>query len=306
MSSLYITSDKPRAGKTSLAVTIQNKIKNEGKTVSLLNPFSQQNEKITLEAVVESFNSTAQDTDINIVEGLSNLEDSNADLARELVEAIDAKVILVLGYSPSLYSGIALRAQMLFGDRLAGVVINGVTKYKKRVIVKNLVDELQGQGVKVLAVVPEDRRLLGVSVGQLAEHIGGTFLYGEDKKDAFVEHLMIGGLVLDWGVLYFERFENKAVIVRGNRPDLQMAALSTPTSCIVLTASESAIEYVQIEAREEEIPLICVPIDTLDTALVLETLQDRAEFDHPLKQKRFIELIDENGDWVSILGAAGL
>ena len=129
MSSLYITSDKPRAGKTSLAVTIQNKIKNEGKTVSLLNPFSQQNENITLEAVVESFNSTAQDTDINIVEGLSNLEDSNADLARELVEAIDAKVILVLGYSPSLYSGIALRAQMLFGDRLAGVVINGVTKY---------------------------------------------------------------------------------------------------------------------------------------------------------------------------------
>ena len=306
MPSIYITSDKPRSGKTALAVTLKRKIEGQGKKVSLIVPFSDGKENSTLESVVGIVKTEGKDSDINIIEGLGDLDNNSGDLSRQLVESIDAKVILVLGYSPSLYSGVALRAQMLFGDRLAGVVINGVTIYKQKRAIGNLIDELEGQGVKILATIPEDRKLLGVTVGELAEHIGGTFLYGEHKKDLFIDNFMIGGLVLDWGVLYFERHENKAVIVRGNRPDLQMAALSTPTSCVVLTGtgSEGAIEYVQIEAEEEEIPLICVETNTLDTVGVLEELQDRTEFNHTVKEERFLELLDENGDWPSILAIA--
>ena len=306
MPSIYITSDKPRSGKTALAVTLKRKIEEQGKKVSLIVPFSDANENSTLESVVGIVKTEGKDSDINIIEGLGDLDNNSGDLSRQLVESIDAKVILVLGYSPSLYSGVALRAQMLFGDRLAGVVINGVTIYKQKRAIGNLIDELEGQGVKILATIPEDRKLLGVTVGELAEHIGGTFLYGVHKKDLFIDNFMIGGLVLDWGVLYFERHENKAVIVRGNRPDLQMAALSTPTSCVVLTGtgSEGAIEYVQIEAQEEEIPLICVETNTLDTVGVLEELQDRTEFNHTVKEERFLELLDENGDWPSILAIA--
>lgn len=306
MPSIYITSDKPRSGKTALAVTLKRKIEEQGKRVSFMTPFSDGKEKATLESVVGTVKTEGKDSEISIIEGLGDLDNDNGDLSRQLVESIDAKVILVLGYSPSLYSGVALRAQMLFGDRLAGVVINGVTIYKQKRAIENLIDELEGQGVKILATIPEDRKLLGVTVGELAEHIGGTFLYGEHKKDLFIDNFMIGGLVLDWGVLYFERHENKAVIVRGNRPDLQMAALSTPTSCLVLTGtgSEGAIEYVQIEAEEEEIPLICVETNTLDTVGVLEELQDRTEFNHIVKEERFLELLDQNGDWTSILAIA--
>ena len=306
MPSIYITSDKPRSGKTALAVTLQRKIEEHGKAATVITPFSGVKEDATLESVLETVKNEGKDSDINIIEGLGDLENNSGDLSRQLVESIDAKVILVLGYSPSLYSGIALRAQMLFGDRLAGVVINGVTVYKQKNAIVSLIDELEGQGVKILATIPEDRKLLGFTVGELAQHIGGTFLYGEHKKDLFIDNLMIGGLVLDWGYLYFERHENKAVIVRGNRPDLQMAALSTPTSCLVLTGtgSEGAIEYVQIEAEEEEIPLICVETNTLDTVGVLEKLQDRAEFNHTVKEERFSELIDNNGDWTSILAVA--
>ncbi len=308
MPSIYITSDKPRSGKTALAITLQRKIAEHGKRVSLIKPFDGVKKDATLESIVEEVNSGSKDSEINIIEGLGDLENKNGDMSRQLVESIDAKVILILGYSPSLYSGVALRAQMLFGDRLAGVVINGVTIYKQKAAILDLISELEGQGVKVLATIPEDRKLLGFTVGELAEHIGGTFLYGEDKKDVFIDNFMIGGLVLDWGVLYFERHENKAVIVRGNRPDLQMAALSTPTSCLVLTGtgSEGAIEYVQIEAEEEEIPLIRVEANTLDTVSVIEKLQDQSEFNHVIKEERFLELIDKNGDWAAILEVAEL
>ncbi|MQF49076.1 hypothetical protein FIM08_04180, partial [SAR202 cluster bacterium AC-647-N09_OGT_505m] len=97
-------------------------------------------------------------------------------------------------------------------------------------------------------------------------------------------------------VLYFERFANKAVIVRGDRPDIQMAALGTPTSCIVLTGGHSPIQYVSYEAGEEEIPLIQVEADTLSTAAALESLQDISTFDHPLKQEQFRELMSQHGD----------
>ena len=57
-------------------------------------------------------------------------------------------------------------------------------------------------------------------------------------------------------------YENKAVIVRGDRPDLQMAALNTSTACIVLTKGVEPIEYVRYEAEQEEVSLIVVETDT--------------------------------------------
>jgi BioD-like phosphotransacetylase family protein len=121
-----------------------------------------------------------------------------------------------------------------------------------------------------------------------------------------VEHFLIGGLILDWGVLYFERFSNKAVIVRGDRPDIQMAALGTPTSCIVLTGGHSPIQYVSYEAGEEEVPLIQVEADTLSTAAALESLQEKALFDHPMKQEQFRELMSQHVDWDALYRSLGV
>ena len=143
-------------------------------------------------------------------------------------------------------------------------------------------------------------------MGQLAQHLDGKFLNWEEKRDNFVEHYLIGGMILDWGVLYFERFANKAVIVRGDRPDIQMAALKTPTSCIVLTGGHPPIQYVDYEAGEEEVPLIQVETDTLSTASALESLQEKVLFDHPMKQDQFQELMSQHGDWEALYQSLGL
>ena len=103
MPSIYITSDKPRSGKTALAVTLQRKIEEHGKAATLITPFSGVKEDATLESVLETVKNEGKDSDINIIEGLGDLENNSGDLSRQLVESIDAKVILVLGYSPSLY-----------------------------------------------------------------------------------------------------------------------------------------------------------------------------------------------------------
>jgi len=261
---------------------------------------------LSLDTALATFRQVSSGTDVAVVEGLSGLDAPVGDASRRLADGLDARVVVVIGYTPDLGVEEAQEAKQVFGDRLAGVVINGVTKYKTREVKTHLSQNIESEGVKVLAVIPEDRRLLGVTVGQIAHHLNGRFLNWEEKKDNFVEHYLIGGMVLDWGVLYFERFENKAVIVRGNRPDVQMATLRTPTSCIVLTGGHPPIQYVDYEADQEEVPLIQVETDTLTTAAALESLQEKSLFDHPIKHARFLELMSQHGDLAAISQSLGV
>jgi len=342
MSVVYVASDRERVGKTAVCVTLAHHLSQEGKKVALFKPFHLQTqagetdtdgqilrqaanvhvaeaaqwpiavsqdanlEDLPVEQALGAFREATAGADISIVEGLSGLADPLGPASHRLAEELDAVAIVVIGYAPDLTVEKVLMAKQLFGERLAGVIINGVTRYKLREVKAKLAPMIENAGVKVLAAIPEDRRLLGVSVGQLAQHLNAKFLSGEEKKDNFVEHFLIGGLILDSGVLYFERFSNKAVIVRGDRPDIQMAALGTPTSCILLTGGQPPIQYVSYEAGEEEVPLVQVESDTLSTVAALESLQGKALFDHPLKEEQFRELMSQHGDQEALYRSLGI
>ena len=342
MPTLYVASNQPRAGKTAVCVTLAHQLSQHGKKVALFKPFQLQTsggerdpdgqilrqaanvqgatdaswpmslsqdvdlQHLPIGQMLEAFRESTSGADVSIVEGLSGLANPMGPASNHLAGELDALVIAVIAYNPDNALEDVLSARQIFGDRLVGVVLNGVTRYKVREVRNQLAPRIETKGVKVLAAIPEDRRLLGVSVDQLAQHLEGTFLAWEEKRDNFVEHFLIGGLILDWGVLYFERFANKAVIVRGDRPDIQMAALGTPTSCIVLTGGHSPIQYVSYEAGEEEVPLIQVEADTLSTAAALEALQEKSIFDHPMKQEKFRELMSQHGDLASLYQSLGI
>ena len=130
--------------------------------------------------------------------------------------------------------------------------------------------------------MPEDRALLGVTVGQIVAHLDGELLLNADKENQLVDNVMIGGMVLDWAVHYFGQSETKVVIVRGDRPDIQIAALHTPTRCLVLTGGHRPLQYITHEASEEEVPLVVVQSNTLDTAKIIETLFEMATVHPPV------------------------
>ena len=114
---------------------------------------------------------------------------------------------------------------------------------------------------------------------------------------------MVGGLGLDSGESYFSLRENKAVIIRGDRPDVQMAALATTTSCMVATNDVEPIEYVVNEAELDEVPIILVRDDTLTTMDSLNSLQQGVRFNHPPKLERFASLMTEHVNLDAIYGA---
>ena len=330
MPSIYIASDKPRSGKTSVAISIATRLMASDKKTVLVKPISVRDGSVKGDKDgdilrtangSDSVNSNdwpvmvssniddhidqmdqgikiVNDIDssvFSVVEGLSGLKADTGKASKNIAENLDARVVVVLGYDESAIIGAAIDAKSLFGDRLCGVIINGVTRYKLREAKRVTLPKIELEDIRVLAVIPEDRKLLGTTVSELAEHLNGEIITWKAKGDNFVDNYLIGGMVLDWGVLYFERHLNKAVIVRGDRPDIQMAALQTETSCLILTGGHDPIQYVEYEAQEEEVPIIKVDSDTLNTTIALESLQGKSLFGHPVKRKQFNDLIDQNG-----------
>ena len=335
MTVLYVASDREGAGKTALCAAVARGLEQRGRRVAVFKPVvgaetgseSDPDSSIyhrllgqqpagwpldlpdggltpgLMEDIESAFNRVADGTDVVLVEGSCALspEDSN-----RLADALDARVLAVARYRHDMSASQLARWGAPFGDRLLGFVINGLTRYLGTEVGTKLLPAMESEGLVSFGVIPEDRRLLGVTVGQLAEHLDGRFVVCEEKADTIVEHLMVGGRGMDPADLYFGLRKKKAVIARGDRPDIQMSAMGTPTSCMVLTRGIEPIEYVRYEAEQEGISVLVVQTDTLGTMDALNTLIERARFDHPLKLCRFVELVERHVDLGALFGGMGL
>ena len=333
MSILYVVSDRQGVGKTAVCMGLAQLLRGQSKSVAAIKPIADDENDTDIEMYARLLGSDTGDWPIasaenvtgghldevsTLISGLASendfviVESSNglaATPGRIICDNVDAKVLVVAGYGASLSHGGVLATGAPYGGRVIGYIINGVTQYMGSEVRASLVPPIAAQasmrGARVLGIVPEDRCLLGVSVSQLMAHLDGELISEEMEEDALVEYLMVGGLSLDPGEYYYGIHDNRAAIVRGDRPDLQMSALSAPgsTACLVATGGKVPIEYVRYEAEQEETPVILVQWDTLETMARLDSLLDSSSFNHPDKVRRSEELLKEHIDMEGLLHA---
>ena len=345
MSVLFVTSTQPRAGKTAVAAALATFLVQTGQEVRYFKPVAPNLEedadtrffsevvlpgreavskpaisasledlyqgKPSLEEMSKSVNASfarlSQRRGVILVEAppLLRLDGEVMDVTVGLLAMLDASALLVVPYSPDLSAESVHKAASSIKGHLLGVVINGVTRYRSRDVVGRLVPAIEADGIKVLGAVPEDRVMAAVTVGQVAQELQGRWVLGQNKAGDLIEHFLIGGNVMDWGVGYFARKENKAVVVRGNRPDIQMASLSTPTACLVCTGGSDPIEYVYHESNQRGVPVIVVESGTVETADALSRVVEQATVHHPHKLQRFLDLMTQSIDMESLKEALG-
>ncbi len=296
MPALLIASTKPRVGKTAFAALIASRLLDTGRKVGLASGASDSDGDLDAFRTLVGEAATADSPssaggDISIVEGLSDDTAGNLGIAGE----IDARIVLIAELGDEI-----MGPAEEFGDRLAGVVINNLSRYRRHALETELLPALAAAEIPFLGAIPEDRRLVASTVRQISEHLGGEFSGWEEHSDELVDHILIGGNILDWGVHYFAARENAIVIVRGDRPDIQMAALATPIRGLVLTEGVQPLEYVHYEADQEEIPVTVVSAGTHDAAATLESLQETARFDHADKLTRLQEIAADAVDFDAI------
>ena len=179
-------------------------------------------------------------------------------------------------------------------QRLCGLLVNAMPPYRIRETNARLLSETEASDGHLLGIIPEDRTMLAPTVGQLARYMNAQWVLGEEKSDDLVCRVLIGGNLMDPGVTYFGRHQDQGVVVRGDRPDIQLAALGSELTCLVLTGGHQPIPYVHNEAQQQGVALLVVKHDTHATAEAVGALISQGSVYHKRKAKHFAHLLAEH------------
>ena len=321
MSLLIVASDSPGAGKTAATLALAQISNENGGSASAFKPFALTDDDPDQAVFADLANPTPDGWPIRISDSGPTSDDiaaaahplsiaaagdnpvivempSEIDAGglAELADAWDASVLLAAAYRRDLRASDLGDWQYALGDRLAGVLVNGLTRYLGTEANDNLIPSLEEAGMPLVGLIPEDRFMLSVSVEEIRNGLNGRYVVEDGDLDAPIEWFQVGAMSLDPGELRFGLYDNNAVVVRGDRPDIQMSALNSSVSCLVLTGGIEPIEYITYEAGEEEVPVMVVETDTDSTMYALNEVTNSARMNSAAKVARFAELLRTHAD----------
>jgi len=328
---LYITSSEAGAGRTTVCAGVGKCLLDDGKKVGFLKPTITDVENPPKEIadsdpvfmksifaleepvdrlcpvisdgsnlgnkVKEASSSVAAGKDVLIVEGICE---------SGIAEALGARVIIIEDYSSQLSEAKLINTCQKFGKYLLGVVLNKVPRSKLEQVRNGRPAQFAKAGINVLGVLPEDRVLLTLTIGELAEHLQGKILNCAEKSTELVENFMLGAMTVDSGPEYFGRRANKAVVVRSGRPDMQLAALETSTRCLILSGNEEPTRTVLYGAEDKGIPVILAEGDTAAIVTGIEDALGKARFNQEKKLSELIEIMEQHFDFQAVYKGLGI
>lgn len=261
-----------------------------------------------LDQIATAYKEVSSGKDVVIIEGGGNLAEGTAlgVSGPEVIVALSARAVLVAGYRPDGLVGAITNAAQYLGSSLLGVVVNSVPGAQERFCTSAVSSFRSQNGATIIGLLPQVRSLMAVSVADVVQSLGGRVLCGANGLDRGVESIMIGTINHEDAKAYFERKGNKVVVTSGGRPDVQLAALATPTSCLVLTGKSEADPSVLSRAEEVGVPIIRAEGDTASALDRLQTLFDGARFRHKAKIEVAERLLGERLNIEAVLTGLGL
>ena len=259
-------------------------------------------------ALRDAYLAVSRHKDVVILEGTNTWsEGALVNLtADQVTDLLQAPGLLITRYGTTLSVDTILSVQRYVGDRLLGVLINQIEEPQFEFVQSRVAPFLEARGIPVLGMLPRDPLLAGITVDELLDQLGGQLIGQRAWCTRTIESLMIGAMGADASLSFFRRRANKAVITGGDRSDLQLAALETNTSALVLTGNFRPSPQVIDRAEERQVPMILVPDDTLATVDRAERLFGRVRFHKANKLQRFAELLDQHFNFDRLYESLGL
>jgi BioD-like phosphotransacetylase family protein len=212
----------------------------------------------------------------------------------QLARGLDAQVVLVQPWSDSRSVEPLLEARQQLGDRLAGVVLNGVAPDGLAALRAEVEPALERLGLPVLGVMPRSPLLRSVTVEELVRRLDARVLCCDERLDLLVETLSIGAMNVNSAMEFFRRRRNMAVVTGADRTDIQLAALEASTQCLILTGVGDPLPQLLSRAEELEVPVLKVDHDTLTTVEAIEAAFGHGRLHEAVKATYAIRLVEEH------------
>jgi hypothetical protein len=259
--------------------------------------------------VRKAFASASDSVDVMLVSGTGPIISRGSMLGLSgvsLSAMLDAKVLLIGRCESFLEADSVVASYRALNSRCLGAFLNLVPPRMKDKIWDEVIPCLERQGLTVFGVMLRDPVLHSVSVRELAEATGGEFLSGADQAHELVENFVVGAMGVEYALRYFRRTPRKCVITGGDRSDIQLAALETPTRCLILTGDLRPSHTVLARAEELGVPVLLVREDTLVTVTTIDEMLGKLRVREPRKIEHAIEQFEAHLGLAKLDAALGL
>lgn len=246
--------------------------------------------------IVKAYRKLSEDKDIMVVGGSGSIYTGSVFgiSGLKVIKRLNAKVVIVVKYEGEYVVDYILQAKKDLGNHFVGVILNNVTHEFKQGVEDYIVPFLKRKGVEIVGIIPRDPTVGSITVEELNDMLGGKVLCRHDRLHNLVEHFLIGAMQVDKATEYFKRTQNNAVIVGGDRADIQLSAIESGSECLVLTGNLYPSETIIARAEQKSIPILVVRDDTYTVAKKVEKLSVRLRLRDEAKVARGMDLVKGN------------
>jgi uncharacterized protein len=258
--------------------------------------------------ITASFRNLSRDKDIMIVGGYGSIYTGSylGLQGLQIIKRLDSQVVIVVKYEGEYIVDYIMQAKKDLRDKFLGVIINKVDDEQKQSVDEYVLPFLKRKDVDVLGILPHDFIVGAITVEELTEMLGGKIICSHDQLGNLIEKFLIGAMQVDKAIEYFKKTRNNAVIVGGDRADIQLSAIESGSVCLILTGELYPSEMIISRAEEKNIPIMVVREDTYSIAKKLEKLSSRLRLRDTVKVKRGMAVVSENVDFGLIYRKLGI
>ncbi len=261
-----------------------------------------------LPVIDENYKKLCKDKDIMIVSGSGSMYSGKycgldgVGIAR----ALDLKTIVIDRFNKELNYDYLTVLKDALGENMIGAILNDIPQYFNEELDSMLIPFLESKKIKILGVIPKDPLMGAIKVSDLAARLGGRLISAPEKADKVVENFIIGTMQVENFMLHFKKSKKSAVIVGGDRSDVQLVALEGNTQCLVLTGNLYPNDIILTRSEVLGIPIILVRDDTYAVARQMDALLSRHKLRDAIKIQHGTQLVNSALDYQYIDKALGL
>ncbi|WP_018125897.1 phosphotransacetylase family protein [Desulfovibrio oxyclinae] len=258
--------------------------------------------------IADCYQNISKDRDLTLVAGSGSMYSGkycDTD-AVTIIKKLGIKAVIIDRFEKEFkYDYLAMMKEHL-GDQLAGVILNDVPPHFMEEVNQLLAPFFERRGIKVLGVIPRDPLMGAIKVGDLADRLGGKIISAHNKADRVVESFLIGTMQVENFMTHFRKKKNSAIIVGGDRSDVQLVALEGDCPCLVLTGNLYPNDIILTRSEVLETPIIMVREDTYSVAKKMDSILSRHKLRDAIKIKQGADLVAENIDFQYLKNELGI
>jgi len=226
-----------------------------------------------------------------------------------LAGKLSAPIVLVAKYRGEPTVDAVLAAARIIGNeaRLLGVILNEVSPEAALSEVQTYAAPfLEEEGIPVLGIIPFERRLQAVRIGEVLEALGAEVVV-EGELRSEVDRILVGAMGAEAALQHLRRIPGQLVVITaGDRTDIQAAALSFPrVRAVILSGGIRPERAIVSQAVQQGKTLAVAPQDTFTVAETADRLLGRTFPVDPERLALLARLTEENVNLERILELLG-